>query len=97
MILHIPHASALIPGRFSNQFMLSGKERAAEQRLITDAHTDELFAFPKGVSIRFPYSRLLVDVERFADDTQEPMSRVGMGRVQESSPLKNARSRPMLA
>ena len=48
---------------------------------MTDAFTDELFALPEATILRFPISRLLVDVERFRDDAEEPMSKKGMGMI----------------
>lgn len=81
MILHIPHSSKLIPRKFRDQFVLSDDDLAAELTLMTDAFTDELFSLKDARTLRFPISRLLVDVERFPDDTEEPMSKVGMGMI----------------
>jgi len=81
MILHIPHSSEIIPEELRDQIILSDDELCAELKLMTDAFTDELFALPEGTLLRFPISRLLVDVERFPDDTEEPMSKVGMGMI----------------
>jgi len=81
MILHIPHSSDIIPKNFRDQIVLSDDDLTAELFLMTDAFTDELFADPKAITVRFPMSRLVVDVERFSDDTKEPMSKVGMGII----------------
>jgi len=81
MILHIPHSSRIIPEDVRHQFVLSDDELDAELTLMTDCFVDELFAVPRATTVRFPISRLVVDVERFADDAQEPMARVGMGVV----------------
>jgi len=79
MILHIPHSSRTIPAEARSQFVLSDADLEDELLRMTDAYTDELFSAPDATTIRFPYSRLLVDVERFPDDALEPMSQVGMG------------------
>ena len=81
MILHILHSSDLIPGQFRGQIILSDDDLAAELLRMTDAFTDELFAHPAATAVRFPISRLLVDVERFSDDAKEPMSTKGMGKI----------------
>lgn len=81
MILHLPHASTLIPDSLRAQLVLSDDDLAAESILMTDAFTDELFACPEATVVRFGLSRLLVDVERFPDDSEEPMSQVGMGAI----------------
>jgi N-formylglutamate deformylase len=81
VILHIPHASATIPAQFRDQFILNNKELASEHLRLVDAYTGELFESTGAKVICFPYSRLLVDVERFPDDDQEPMSQVGMGML----------------
>ncbi|OGI41179.1 MAG: hypothetical protein A2140_03605 [Candidatus Muproteobacteria bacterium RBG_16_62_13] len=70
MILHIPHSSCTIPEEFRDQIVLSDEDLGAELRMMTDAFTDELFALPETAVVRFPVSRLLVDVERFPDDTE---------------------------
>jgi N-formylglutamate deformylase len=81
MILHIPHASDLIPEEMRRPFVLSNDDLKIELRRMTDAFTDELFEHPDTPSIRFPLSRLVVDVERFIDDSKEPMAKVGMGMI----------------
>ena len=81
IVLHLPHASTFIPADLRDDFMLSDEELREELNRITDHATDQIFqqAFPAAKPIVFPVSRLVVDPERFADDSQEPMSRVGMG------------------
>lgn len=81
MILHVPHASRLIPGHLRGMFVLSDSELERELLLMTDAYTDELFRLPGATVVRAAVSRLVVDVERFEDDEMEPMSKVGMGKV----------------
>lgn len=91
MILHIPHASDVIPVHLRDQFVLSDAELEQQKLRLTDAYTDELFHYPEAEIIYFPCSRLVMDVERFADDDQEPMSRVGMGRLY----MKTTDGRPL--
>jgi N-formylglutamate deformylase len=81
MILHIPHSSRMIPENLRDQIVLSDNDLSAELVRMTDAFTDELFFLPETTIVRFPISRLLVDVERFQDDAEEPMSKVGMGMI----------------
>ncbi|WFB36629.1 N-formylglutamate amidohydrolase [Kiritimatiellota bacterium B12222] len=80
MILHIPHSSTLLPSHYSEQTPLTDAELLEELYVMTDWHTDQLFDAPSAHRICFPWSRLLVDVERFADDADEPMAEKGMGR-----------------
>jgi N-formylglutamate deformylase len=81
MILHIPHSSVEIPEQLRNQIVLSDTDLAAELNLMTDLFTDEIYFDPESIVIRFPISRLIVDVERFPEDLDEPMSKVGMGMI----------------
>jgi N-formylglutamate amidohydrolase len=81
MILHIPHSSKVIPEDLRYQFVLTDDDLTVELLRITDTFTDELFALPEATILRFPISRLLVDVERFRDDAEEPMSKKGMGMI----------------
>jgi len=81
MILHIPHSSDTIPERLRDQIVLSDDDLTTELLRMTDAFTGELFAYPNATKVRFPISRLLVDVERFPDDIRETMSKVGMGMI----------------
>ena len=96
MIFHIPHSSTNIPWEYRSLFSLSDKELEHELLLMTDHFTDDLFSTATGsndVVLRFPVSRLLVDPERFPDDAEEEMSKVGMGaiytRTQAGDPLKD--------
>jgi N-formylglutamate deformylase len=82
-ILHVPHSSADVPAEVRPQLLLEDDDLEHELRLMTDWHTDELFALPPdvAVTVRFPVSRLVVDVERFEDPEAERMEAVGMGAV----------------
>lgn len=74
MILHIPHASPVIPDKYSDQFVLAQRELDDELLRMTGHFTDELFDLPGAVKIIHPISRLVVDVERFADDSLDQSS-----------------------
>lgn len=76
VVLHIPHDSVFIPEDVRSSFLLSKQELEAELRRMTDHFTQALFAGRRGSAavIRAPVSRLVVDVERFADDAGEPMA-----------------------
>lgn len=76
MIVHLPHASRYIPAGCRNRFVLDRAGLDRELDRLTDHFTDELFAMhdPRLLPVLFPVSRLVVDPERFADDTREPMA-----------------------
>lgn len=77
ILLHIPHASTHIPPEELPLFC--PVDLADEQLKMTDWYCDELFSGYEAVV--FPFSRLVCDPERFRDDEQEPMSRMGMGAI----------------
>ena len=78
LLIHVPHASTEIPERYRSAITLSDAALQAEHDILTDWHMDKLF--DKSIdSVVFPYSRLLCDVERYADDSNEPMAALGMG------------------
>ena len=83
VVLHIPHSSTVIPAHVRESLRLSDKELAHEILLMTDHYTDELFDYQFNAVHRivFPVSRLVLDPERFVDDTIEPMEEKGMGVV----------------
>jgi N-formylglutamate deformylase len=80
-VLHIPHASRVIPTKERVAICLSDDELSTELLRMTDSYTDELFDLDPGLAsaVVFPISRLVVDPERFRDDAEEPMARRGMG------------------
>jgi len=81
LALHIPHSATKIPAELRGTFLLSDQELQAELDWITDHATDMIFqqGFPEAPAVVFPVIRLVVDPERFCDDSEEPMSQVGMG------------------
>jgi N-formylglutamate deformylase len=83
VVFHVPHDSTDIPPEVRQQFSLSDEELAAELVKMTDHLTGDLFTsgLPATQVVRFPNSRLVVDVERFEQDASEPMSQRGMGVV----------------
>ena len=80
----IPHSSIRIPGDLRKTILLNKLELGNELLKMTDWYVDELFALiheKGGVSVRFDCSRLIVDPERFEDDSQEVMASKGMGVI----------------
>jgi N-formylglutamate deformylase len=96
VVLHIPHSSKAIPVEYKSDFLISEDQIELELLRMTDHYTDELFSDVPGASVIFPLSRLVIDVERFEDDTREPMSKAGMGviyvRTHDCKPMKRERS-----
>ncbi len=81
LILHIPHSSTLIP--ISDGYVSSHDKIQQEIIKLTDWYTDDLFDSHVDSKIIAAFSRIFCDVERFADDELEIMSKVGMGVLYE--------------
>jgi N-formylglutamate amidohydrolase len=84
IVAHVPHAGTRIPPDVRGDLLLDDAALARELVRMTDWHTDALFAFTAELgATRFVngLSRLVVDPERFSDDTAEPMAGVGQGAV----------------
>ncbi len=81
LVLHIPHASTAFPAAYEADFLPSPAVLRQELLRLTDWYADELFAAgaPADQSIRAGWSRLVVDVERFPDDSRERCAEYGMG------------------
>ena len=83
IIWHVPHDATQIPEPWDADFLLDSEALADELVRMTDHHTAALFSaedHPNSLC-RAEVSRLLVDVERFPDDADEPMADRGMGAI----------------
>jgi len=83
LIFHVPHDSTVVPDDVRDQFLLNDLELEAELLRMTDHLTYDLVSGWSQVAniIRAPVSRLVVDVERFTNDSLESMSGIGMGAI----------------
>lgn len=81
IILHIPHSSLKLPKKFW-MFVCASKEIVDKFVYdICDIKTDKLFGKNLCKKIKAKYSRVYSDVEKYADDKEEVMSRFGMGAI----------------
>ena len=80
VLIHVPHSSVNIPPKYRQTFLA---DIETELGFMTDWYTDELLSC-RHESLIFPVSRLVCDVERFRDDSEEVMSARGMGAVYEN-------------
>lgn len=78
IVVHVPHASLLIPEKYRADYLLSDADMEIELLNMTDRYCDELFDFAE-TRVVAPISRLVCDTERFREDENEPMAAVGMG------------------
>src|ERR1700733_2857053 len=83
LVVHVPHASLVVPGDVAADLLLNVSEIEHELLVMTDRYTDELFAMPPSLAttVAFPVSRLVVDPERFNDDGREPRAIKGLGAI----------------
>ncbi|WP_296686193.1 N-formylglutamate amidohydrolase [Flavobacterium sp.] len=81
LVLHIPHSSTEIP--LLDGYVSSHDEIQKEIIKLTDWYTDDLFDSQVDDKIVALFSRIFCDVERFADDELEVMSKFGMGVLYE--------------
>jgi N-formylglutamate amidohydrolase len=97
IIIHIPHSSTYIPMHIRREMLLDDNELESELLKMTDRYVDELAEDLDGyVSlIKFQYSRLVADPERFRDESKEIMAPVGMAAVysstSEGKPLRHVK------
>lgn len=91
LILHIPHSSTSIP--LKDGYCVNDEILNSEILKLTDWYTDDLFGNETDISIKAPFSRIFCDVERFSEDSQEVMSKYGMGvlytKMDIGEPLRN--------
>jgi N-formylglutamate deformylase len=97
VVLHLPHDSTLIPDSVRDQFLLDDAELMRELDRMTDHMTCRLFIGSQTAAtvVRSPVSRLVVDVERFPDDDQEPMAERGMGAIYTATSDLSTLRRPL--
>lgn len=79
LLLHIPHSSLYIPESAKTDYFVNIDELQRLNLEMTDLYTEQLFSHPQADILVFPFSRLYCDVEKFADDNLEVMSKYGMG------------------
>ena len=81
LILHVPHAATSLPNQ---EGFIHNKEKIQQEiTKLTDWYTDDLFHSETDEMIVAPFSRIFCDVERFENDEEEVMSKVGMGVLYE--------------
>ena len=97
VVLHVPHDSTTVPADLRSQFLLDDAELRRELDRMTDHRTLALFSDPssEAVVVRSPVSRLVVDVERFSNDIDEPMAARGMGTVYAATSQLTPLRRPL--
>ena len=81
LILHVPHAATSLPNQ--EGFIPNDEKIQQEITKLTDWYTDDLFHSETDEMIVAPFSRIFCDVERFENDDEEIMSKVGMGVLYE--------------
>ena len=80
IVLNIPHAGTEIPLWAARDMMLPQEELTSLVDFITDKDVDKLWAFVGEENKQVAaVSRIVVDTERYRNDTDEPMAAKGMG------------------
>ena len=81
LLIHIPHTSLHLPQDFWRDVTVDRKTIEKNLHFMADYKVDELVRDIDCHKVIAKYSRLYCDVERFRDDSDEPMAKLGMGAV----------------
>ncbi len=83
IICNVPHAGVIVPEEFKGDFVLNDEELKEEILYMADNYTDLLYGELLYVSsfIKSKISRVVLDIERFENEKDEPMSKVGMSAL----------------
>ena len=81
LLINIPHASLCLPTDFWRDVTVDRKIIEKNLHFMADYKVDELARDIDCHKVIAKYSRLYCDVERFRNDADEPMARLGMGAV----------------
>jgi len=95
LVVHAPHAGTHVPV-IARENALDCARMRAELNRLTDWYTADLFQLPGASLCATPVSRLVVDLERYTDDTLEPRAAVGQGVIY-THDSQGQRLRPELA
>ncbi len=77
ILLHIPHASFHLPQDFWRDVAVDQKIIEQNVRFMADYKVDKLVENIDCRKVADRYSRLYCDVERFREDVDEPMAKLG--------------------
>ena len=80
-IIHIPHSSLKVPESFKNKLTISINKFNEENLLMCDYLIDRFVPDNFNNIIKYKYSRMYCDVERYINDSKEEMSKYGMGVI----------------
>ncbi len=80
VMCNIPHAGLSVPDWAKVDFIVNESEINRFARFMVDLDVDKLFSFvPSTHKEVANISRIVVDVERYRNDENEPMAKLGMG------------------
>ncbi len=88
IIIHVPHSSTYLPRIFYKRIILDKKYIKKENIFMCDYKIDKFLSNRFNI-IKFKYSRMFCDVERYKVDSEEEMSKYGMGVVYEKDSNNN--------
>lgn len=83
IVCNVPHSGTLIPEDYKKDYVVSQDELDKEILYMADNYTDELYRELLLISsyIKSKLSRVVLDIERFKNEHDEPMSQVGMAAL----------------
>lgn len=83
LLVHVPHASTHIPQNLRKDFIVEDDSIDKESNISADLYTEQLArqAWPLATIIEAKISRIVLDVERYEDDSKEIMAQFGRGII----------------